>query len=147
MLQSNVRLAAYTNPEPWGRYNLFVIGAGTAGLATAAGADGLGAKVALVERELMGCVPAKALLRSAHAAAEARDGARFELELEGPPGVDFGPVMTRMRQLRVRLSANDSVRRFHEKLGVDVGIGDARFPGPGPPRSKGGAARCASRRP
>ena len=66
MLQSNVRLAAYTNPEPWGRYNLFVIGAGTAGLATAAGADGLGAKVALVERELMGCVPAKALLRSAH---------------------------------------------------------------------------------
>ena len=47
--------------------------------------------------------------------------------------------MTRMRQLRVRLSANDSVRRFHEKLGVDVGIGDARFPGPGPAAVEGGS--------
>ena len=136
VLQSNVRPPEHENPESAGRYNLVVIGAGTAGLVTAAGAAGLGARVALVERELMGgdclnvgCVPSKSLLRSAHAAAEARDGARFGLDLEGAPGVDFGAVMARMRQLRARISATDSVRRFHDELGVDVYIGDARFSG------------------
>src|SRR5215471_12087678 len=61
----------WVNPEPASRYNLVVIGGGTAGLVTAAGAAGLGAKVALVERHLLGgdclnvgCVPSKALLRS-----------------------------------------------------------------------------------
>ena len=60
----------WVNPTPSGRYNLVVIGAGTAGLVSAAGAAGLGAKVALVERKLMGgvclntgCVPSKALIR------------------------------------------------------------------------------------
>src|SRR3981081_4634689 len=69
----------WVNPEPAARYNLVVLGAGTAGLVTAAGAAGLGAKVALVERELLGgdclnvgCVPSKALLAAAHAAAGAR---------------------------------------------------------------------------
>jgi succinate dehydrogenase/fumarate reductase flavoprotein subunit len=53
-LESNVRPPSWTNPTPSGRYNLVVIGAGTAGLVSAAGAAGLGAKVALIERELMG---------------------------------------------------------------------------------------------
>mgnify|MGYP003625422618 FL=1 len=64
----------WINPEPDGRYNLVVIGAGTAGLVTAAGAAGLGAKVALIERHLMGgdclntgCVPSKAIIRSSRA--------------------------------------------------------------------------------
>ena len=68
----NVHPRAWINPEPAPRYNLVVIGAGTAGLVTAIGAAGLGARVALVERELMGgdclnvgCIPSKALLRSA----------------------------------------------------------------------------------
>ena len=59
---------AWVKREPAGRYNLVVVGAGTAGLVAAAGAAGLGAKVALVERHLMGgdclnvgCVPSKAL--------------------------------------------------------------------------------------
>ena len=71
-LVGNVHPRSWTNPEPAPCYNLIVIGAGTAGLITAAGAAGLGAKVALVERELMGgdclnvgCVPSKALLRAA----------------------------------------------------------------------------------
>jgi len=51
-LISNVHPPDWTNPEPAPRYNLVVIGAGTAGLVTAAGAAGLGAKVALVERKL-----------------------------------------------------------------------------------------------
>ena len=78
-LVANVHPPAWTNPTPSGRYNLVVIGAGTAGLVTAAGAAGLGARVALVERELMGgdclnvgCVPCKALIRAARAVADVR---------------------------------------------------------------------------
>src|SRR5207248_4682018 len=62
----------WVNPAPAGRYNLVVLGAGTAGLVSAAGAAGLGAKVALVERDFLGgdclnvgCVPSKALIRAA----------------------------------------------------------------------------------
>ena len=53
-LEANVHPPHWTNPTPSGNYNLVVIGAGTAGLVTAAGAAGLGAKVALIELELMG---------------------------------------------------------------------------------------------
>jgi len=70
-LISNVRPPDWLNSEPLPRYNLVVIGAGTAGLVTAAGAAGLGAEVALVERHLLGgdclntgCVPSKAVIRS-----------------------------------------------------------------------------------
>ncbi|MGB0332717.1 MAG: FAD-dependent oxidoreductase, partial [Planctomycetota bacterium] len=76
--ESNRALAARVHPEDWvnptpkGRYNLVVLGGGTAGLVAAAGAAGLGARVALVERHLLGgdclvtgCVPSKALIRSA----------------------------------------------------------------------------------
>ncbi|MCO6457840.1 MAG: FAD-dependent oxidoreductase, partial [Pirellulaceae bacterium] len=73
-LVANVHPADWSNPEPAARYNLVVLGAGTAGLVAAAGAAGLGARVALVERGLLGgdclnvgCVPSKALLRSARA--------------------------------------------------------------------------------
>ena len=52
-LVDNVHPASWTNPTPAPRYNLVVIGAGTAGLVTAIGATGLGARVALVERDLM----------------------------------------------------------------------------------------------
>ncbi len=71
-LINNVHPPEWCNPEPAKSYNLVVIGAGTAGLVTAAGAAGLGARVALVEKSLMGgdclnfgCVPSKALIRSA----------------------------------------------------------------------------------
>ncbi len=74
-LEQNVHPPDWENPTPVGRYNLVVIGAGTAGLVTAAGAAGLGAKVALIERELMGgdclnvgCVPSKSLISAARAA-------------------------------------------------------------------------------
>ena len=66
----------WRNPTPSGRYHLVVLGGGTAGLVCAAGAAGLGARVALIEKHRLGgdclntgCVPSKALLRSAHAAA------------------------------------------------------------------------------
>jgi pyruvate/2-oxoglutarate dehydrogenase complex dihydrolipoamide dehydrogenase (E3) component len=135
-LVDNVHPPAWTNPEPAQRYNLVVIGAGTAGLVTAIGAAGLGAKVALVERDLMGgdclnvgCVPSKALLRAARAWAEVRDGG--ELGVRVPPGsrVDFAAAMERMRRLRARISKNDSAARYRS-LGVDVFLGAGRFAGP-----------------
>src|SRR5580658_2206335 len=132
-LTENLRPAGWINPEPAARYNLVVVGAGTAGLVTAAGAAILGAKVAIVERDLMGgdclnfgCVPSKALIRSARAAAEVRDAARFGVDVPDGARVDFAAVMERMRQLRAGLSANDSAARFRG-LGADVFIGDARF--------------------
>src|SRR6516165_12565000 len=83
-LLASAHPTGWVNPTPAPRYHLVVLGAGTAGLVCAAGAAGLGARVALVERELMGgdclnvgCVPSKALLRSARAAAQVRDAAEF----------------------------------------------------------------------
>ncbi len=118
------------NPAPAERYALVVIGAGTAGLVSAAGAAGLGAKVALVERHLMGgdclnfgCVPSKALLSAAHAAHAARSGL-----VRGGGEVDFGAVMARLRRLRASIAPHDSVARF-EGLGVDVFLGEAKFVG------------------
>ena len=123
----------WINPDPKPRYHLVVIGAGTAGLVSAAGAAGLGAKVALVERHLMGgdclnfgCVPSKALLRSARAVAEVRRAAEFGIEISGDVNVHFSAVMERLRRLRADIGPNDSAQRFRE-LGVDVFLGAARF--------------------
>lgn len=113
---------------------MVVIGAGTAGLVTAIGAAGLGAKVALVERGLMGgdclnsgCVPSKALIRAARAVASVRDAAEFGVAAQGTV-VDFGKVMERMRRLRAGISAHDSAKRFSEQ-GIDVYLGQAAFTG------------------
>ncbi len=136
-LVANVHPADWPNPEPRNRYNLVVIGAGTAGLVCAAGAAGLGARVALIERHLLGgdclntgCVPSKALIRAARAAHEARTGAAYGLEA-GPEGAlpDFAAIMARMRRLRAEISRHDSARRFRDQLGVDVFLGEARFTG------------------
>jgi len=134
-LADNVHPPGWVNPVPAPRYNLVVIGAGTAGLVIAAGAAGLGAKVAMVERDLMGgdclnfgCVPSKAIIRASRAAAEIRDAARFGIHVPDGVRVDFGAVMERMRRLRADLSLNDSAARFRS-LGVDVFLGDAHFTG------------------
>src|SRR5436305_10591245 len=101
----------WQNPRPGGRYNLVVVGAGTAGLVCAAGAAGLGARVALIEKHRLGgdclnygCVPSKSLIRCARAAHEARRAAEFGVELPGSVEVHFASVMDRMRRLRAGLS-------------------------------------------
>ena len=129
-LAANVHPPGWRNPTPEGRYNLVVVGAGTAGLVTAAVAAGLGARVALVERHLMGgdclnvgCVPSKGVLRAARVWASAQDGAGFGLTLPGGVERDFGAAMARMRRLRAEISHVDSAERF-AGLGVDVFIGE-----------------------
>jgi pyruvate/2-oxoglutarate dehydrogenase complex dihydrolipoamide dehydrogenase (E3) component len=131
-LADNVHPPTWTNPTPSGRYNLVVIGAGTAGLVTAAGAAGLGAKVALIERNLMGgdclnvgCVPSKAIISAARVAATVRDAAELGTDVDGYQ-VDFPKVMERLRKLRAGISHHDSAKRFSE-LGVDVFIGSGNF--------------------
>ena len=134
-LVANVHPSDWVNPEPSGRYNIVVIGAGTAGLITAVIAASLGAKVALIEKHLMGgdclnvgCVPSKGVIRAARAWADLRKAEEFGIHI--PPGVkyDFGTAMARMRKLRARISHNDSAQRY-SKLGVDVYIGSGRFTG------------------
>ncbi|MBI4177901.1 FAD-dependent oxidoreductase, partial [bacterium] len=131
----NTHPSDWVNPTPAAKYHLVVIGAGTAGLVTAAGAAGLGAKVALVEKHLMGgdclnygCVPSKALIRAARAAADARSAGAFGVRT-GDVTVDFPAVMERMRRLRAHIGPNDSAARF-KKLGVDVFLGAGKFTGP-----------------
>ena len=133
VLGTHVAPEDWINPTPVGRYHLVVIGAGTAGLVTAAGAAGLGAKVALIERRMMGgdclnvgCVPSKGLLCTARMAAAIKRSHDFGLRV--PPGVemDFAAAMERMRRLRASISPHDSVKRFSE-LGIDVYLGQGRF--------------------
>jgi pyruvate/2-oxoglutarate dehydrogenase complex dihydrolipoamide dehydrogenase (E3) component len=118
---SQVRPDPWTPPTPRGRYNLVVVGGGTAGLVAAAGAAGLGAKVALVERDRLGgdclntgCVPSKVLL------AEARRSTALPKEQR------FVEVMRTIRQRRAEISHHDSAERF-QQLGVDVFLGAGRF--------------------
>jgi pyruvate/2-oxoglutarate dehydrogenase complex dihydrolipoamide dehydrogenase (E3) component len=138
-LVDHVHPPDWVNPRPAGRYHLVVVGAGTAGLVSAAGAAGLGPKVALVERALMGgdclnvgCVPSKAVIRAGRAWSEAR---RAEERFGGPPLAardadgDFAAAMERMRRLRAGIAPHDSAARFRD-LGVDVFLGDGRFVAP-----------------
>ncbi|MCS6851247.1 MAG: mercuric reductase [Gemmataceae bacterium] len=134
-LVAHVRPPGWANPVPAERYNLVVIGGGPAGLVAAAGAAGLGAKVALVERGLLGgdclnvgCVPSKALLRAARAVADARAARGLGVELPAEVHVCFDRVMERLRRLRAQLAAHDSAERFRS-LGVDVFFGAPRFSG------------------
>jgi pyruvate/2-oxoglutarate dehydrogenase complex dihydrolipoamide dehydrogenase (E3) component len=115
-----------------GIYNVVVIGAGTAGLVTAAGTAGLGGRVALIERNLMGgdclnfgCVPSKAIISSARLIQQIRESEKWGLEQQSPKFV-FEKVFERMRARRAKIAPHDSRERF-ESLGVDVFHGEARF--------------------
>lgn len=134
-LVSNVHPPEWTNPRAASRYNLVVIGAGTAGLVTAAASASLGAKVALVERSLLGgdclnvgCVPSKAIIRSSRVRQEIADATEYGVRLPQGVETDFPRVMERLRRLRAKISEHDSVQRF-SSLGIDVFLGSARFTG------------------
>jgi len=148
VLLGNVRPTEWRNPGPRARYNLVVVGAGPAGLVAAAGAAGVGAKVALIERHLMGgdclnvgCVPSKSLIKSARIAEHSRRTTPFGVKIEGSVSVDFGAVMERVRRIRASLSRADSADRYQDELGVDVFLGDARFTAPDTVEVGGAALR------
>ena len=136
-LLDNVHPTDWSNPQPAPCYNLVVLGGGPAGLVTAAGAAGLGARVALVEKSLLGgdclnlgCVPSKCLIRSGRALHNARHTGSLGI-LDVPNlQADFSHVMARMQKVRAGLSDHDSARRFSKELGVDVFLGEGRFTGP-----------------
>ena len=84
-LVANVHPGDWVNPTPDGRYNLVVVGAGTAGLVSAAGAAGMGARVALIERHLMGgdCLNVGCVPTPSPTSARRRDSA--SARLPAPP--------------------------------------------------------------
>jgi pyruvate/2-oxoglutarate dehydrogenase complex dihydrolipoamide dehydrogenase (E3) component len=134
-LVEHVRPPKWKNPEATGRYNLVVIGGGPAGLVAAQAAAKLGARVALVERELLGgdclnvgCVPSKALIHCANAVVRVKEARKLGVDVPEDVSVDFGAVMRYVREVRSKIAPHDSAHRFAE-LGVDVFLGEARFTG------------------
>ena len=132
-LLAHVHPIGWVNPVPVDRYHLVVVGAGTGGLVAASAAAGLGARVALIERHLMGgdclnvgCVPSKGVIRAARSWAAARDSQeRFSGPAAGGSG-DFAGAMERMRRLRANISPVDGAPRYRD-LGIDVFLGSGRF--------------------
>ncbi|AOJ58617.1 pyridine nucleotide-disulfide oxidoreductase (plasmid) [Burkholderia thailandensis] len=117
-------------------YNVVVIGAGSAGLVASYVASVVKARVALVERQAMGgdclntgCVPSKALLRSAGIAAELRRAAEFGIASAGEIRVDFSAVMKRVARVQAGVAPHDSVERY-TSLGVDCVSGRATITSP-----------------
>jgi pyruvate/2-oxoglutarate dehydrogenase complex dihydrolipoamide dehydrogenase (E3) component len=115
--------------------DICVIGAGSGGLLTAAGASQLGAGTVLIEAHRMGgdclntgCVPSKALLAAAHAAVAHRRAADFGLAQE-PPRVDFAKVRAHVQGVIAAIAPNDSEARY-AGLGATVIRARARFIGP-----------------
>jgi pyruvate/2-oxoglutarate dehydrogenase complex dihydrolipoamide dehydrogenase (E3) component/uncharacterized membrane protein YdjX (TVP38/TMEM64 family) len=126
--------ARWPRPRRFDR-NLVVIGAGAAGLVTAYVAAAARAKVTLVEAQRMGgdclntgCVPSKALIRSAKAAHQMRHADRYGL-VPAPPRVDFRQVMRRIAEVIAAIAPHDSVARY-TALGVEVLEGRAQVVDP-----------------
>lgn len=124
-------LAGYQKPAHFDR-NLIVIGAGSAGLVAALIAATVKARVTLIEKNAMGgdclntgCVPSKALLRSARAAHDMRHADRYGLT-PVEPSFDFQTVMARVRDIIATIAPHDSVERYQE-MGVDVRTDSARL--------------------
>ena len=110
-LLHDVHPPAWRNPKFSGKYNLVVIGAGPGGITAAREAAALGAKVALIERNFLGgdrlnvgCVPSKAIIRTARLYAEMRDADNVGAQVPGSIGIGFQTVMQRMRRIQARLS-------------------------------------------
>jgi pyruvate/2-oxoglutarate dehydrogenase complex dihydrolipoamide dehydrogenase (E3) component/uncharacterized membrane protein YdjX (TVP38/TMEM64 family) len=127
-------LKQYSKPERFER-DMIVIGGGSAGLVSAYIAAVVKAKVTLIEKRDMGgdclntgCVPSKALIRSAKFLAQAKHSERYGIRHAGVE-FDFADVMDRVHRVIETVAPHDSVERF-ESLGVEVIKGEARITSP-----------------
>jgi pyruvate/2-oxoglutarate dehydrogenase complex dihydrolipoamide dehydrogenase (E3) component len=142
----NTELLNNVHPPNWqdprgtnNHYDMVVIGGGTAGLITAAGSAGVGARVAMIEEHMLGgdclnvgCVPSKTLIHSANLAHTVRGDVQrlSEAGISLDPvavQVDFTKVMERVRKIRSEISHHDSAERYSKELGVEVFIGRGKF--------------------
>jgi pyruvate/2-oxoglutarate dehydrogenase complex dihydrolipoamide dehydrogenase (E3) component/uncharacterized membrane protein YdjX (TVP38/TMEM64 family) len=134
LIKARKALRRYPKPKRLAR-NLVVIGAGSSGLVTAYIAAAVKARVSLIEKHKMGgdclntgCVPSKALLRSAKFLAHARRAGEFGFK-SAHVEFDFAAVMERVQRVIGRVAPHDSVERY-TKLGVDCILGEARITSP-----------------
>ncbi|NBD96417.1 MAG: FAD-dependent oxidoreductase [Gammaproteobacteria bacterium] len=134
ILQARKVYAGHDRPKRFD-YNLIVIGAGSAGLVSAYIGATVRSKVALIEKNRMGgdclntgCVPSKALIRTARLMAQARDSQRYGVRRMDTE-LDFGEVMERVREVIRKIEPHDSPERY-EKMGVDVVQAEAKLVSP-----------------
>lgn len=136
MLLENVHPSTWRNPQPSGKYDLVVVGAGPAGLLAAHKAATQGAKVALIERDLLGgeclntgCIPSKTIIRTSRLYAEMRNAENFGARTPRDINVDFPFLMERVRRVRARVSHLSFSARRLASLGIDIYFGEATFAG------------------
>lgn len=151
-LQSRRRYAGWTRPKQFDR-NLVVIGGGAAGLVTAYIGAAVKAKVTLVEARKMGgdclnygCVPSKALIKSAKVAHQIRHADNYGLTAS-EPAFSFKAVMQRVLAVIREVEPHDSIERY-ASLGVDVVQGYAKIVDPWAveiKRNDGGSQRLTAR--
>src|SRR5580704_14542185 len=120
-----------------GKYALVIIGAGPAGLMAAHRAAARNLKVALIERNLLGgeclntgCIPSKAIIRTARLFAEMRNAENFGARVPTGITVDFPFLMERMKRVRARISRQSFSPQQLTSQGVDIYRGQAVFDGP-----------------
>jgi len=116
-------------------YNMVVIGAGSAGLVTSYISSAVKAKVALIEKHKMGgdclntgCVPSKALIKSAKLAYQMRNAEKYGLE-KVVPQLDFKKVMGRVHNVIKKVEPHDSIERY-SSIGVECITGEATILSP-----------------
>jgi len=131
----NLHPEAWKNPRPASKYNLVVLGGGYGGILTALEAARAGARVALVERNLLGgvclntgCVSSKALLRTSRLYAEMRNASNYGATAPQEIHIDFAAAMERMRRVRARIGRRRSAEELRA-AGIDVFFGNGSFAG------------------
>ncbi len=131
-----LRPADWENPKPAEQYDLVIIGAGPAGATAADEAARLGAKVALIERNLLGgnclntgCIPSKTIISTSRLYAEMRNAEDFGAEVLREITVDFAAAMENVRSVRARIAREMSAKGLAAH-GVDLFFAEARFAGP-----------------
>lgn len=132
----NLCPTGWRNPAPQSRYDLLILGAGPAGIGAAREAVALGARVALIERHRLGggslnygCIPSKALLRTARLYAEMRHAENFGGVSPARIPFDWPAAMMRLQRIRARISRTASASGLSRE-GIALFFGNARFISP-----------------